>query len=88
MSAQQNKLLTDIAHVREMAHRLLAFSRILPPHSHAFNLGWTLAEMVCSLVEQDGDVFELAWLIEVSNDFSSMLAATLREEHLAKSDAG
>jgi len=74
-----------LAQVRELAHRLFHFSRAVLP-STEFCVGWTIGERLAELIEDQGEPADLAWLIEIMGDCLAVLAATLREEHLAKSD--
>lgn len=87
MSGDQEARLAGLAHVREMAHRILYFSRAAPPNSD-FCVGYTLGEhLACLIADQTRDPAELAWLIEIMGDCSAVLASALREDHLAQSDA-
>ena len=76
--------LADLAQIRELAQRLFHFSRMVPA-SADFCVGWTLGERLASLIEDQGDAADLAWLIEFLGECIAQLAATLREDHLAKS---
>lgn len=79
--------LEGLGHVREMAHRLLYFSRAVPPNTD-FGVGYMLGERLAALVDdQTSDPAEHAWLIEIMGDCIAVLVAALRENHLAKSDA-
>lgn len=87
MSVDREASLAGLAHVREMAHRILYFSRAAPPNSD-FCVGYTLGErLACLVAEQTSEPAELAWLIEIMGDCSAVLASALREDHMAKSDA-
>ena len=86
MSVDREADLAGLAQVREMAHRLLQFVLATPP-STDFCVGYALAERLACLVEDQGAPADIAWLIEIMGDCIAVLTATLREEHLAKSDA-
>lgn len=70
------------AGARELAHRLFDFSRAFPPDSDAC-VGWALGEMLATVVEHRGDPADLAWLLEIFGDCTALIAATIRDEHLA-----
>lgn len=85
MSPDSDTRLAAAGLVEEMAHRLLYFSRALPP-STELCVGFTLAECMACLIEDQGEAAEMAWLIEIMGDATALLATTLRENYLAKSD--
>lgn len=86
MSASEAEL-ERLGYVREMAHRLLYFSRAVPPGTD-FGVGYMLGERLAGVVDdQTSDPAELAWLIEIMGDCIAVLASALREDHLAKPDA-
>lgn len=88
MSVDREPALAGPAYVKEMAHRILYFSRAAPPNSD-FGVGYMLGEYLAGLAEaQTSDhLREIAWLIEIMGDCSAVLASALREDYLAKSDA-
>ena len=85
MNDDREVALAGLAQVRELAHRLFHFSQAVPP-STEFCVGWTIGERLAVLIEDHGEPADLAWLIEIMGDCLAVLSATLREEHLAKSD--
>ena len=86
MSVDRETYHADIEQVREIAHRLLRFARATPPRPD-FCVGYILGERLACLVEDQGEAADIAWLIEIMGDSIAVLAATLRDEHLAKSNA-
>ena len=88
MSVDREPALAAAANVKEMAHRILYFSRAVSSNSD-FCVGYMLGEELAGLAEKQTSDHqrEIAWLIEIMGDCSAVLASALREDYLAKSDA-